>query len=154
MGIRIFSVQCAMIDPVTIRSTRILVVDDCCDTAATLSEFLKWKGSRHVSWTSDSEAAINLVATDCFDLLLLDMHMPSPNGLEIMRHLHEIEVQPGVPVIAFSGDQRYRSVSIAAGANAFLIKPFHHEALEATISDTLSRTTLIPSSAREPLAGC
>jgi len=128
-----------MIDPAEIHSARILIVDDCCDTAGTLSELLKWKGYKCVSWTSECKAVLGLMTRIPFDLLLLDMHMPGLSGLEVMHNLYAKEVLHSIPVIAFSGDHRYRTVSVAAGACAFLLKPFQHEELEATIVDVLSR---------------
>lgn len=130
-----------MIVPADIHSARILIVDDCCDTAGTLCELLKWMGFSRVSWTSDSKAVLALVTKNPVDLLLLDMHMPDLSGLDVMRNLREKAVTQSIPVIAFSGDQRYRSVSVAAGACTFLIKPFKHEELETTILNALHETT-------------
>lgn len=127
-----------MIDPADIRSARILIVDDCCDTASTLCELLKWKGYKHVSWTTDGKAVVGLMAAHHYDLILLDMHMPSLSGLEIMHDLHATKPVNALLIIAISGDQRYKVASVAAGAHAFLIKPFSPEELEATIIDALS----------------
>ena len=138
MIIRLFLFQCAMTDPADIHSARILIVDDCRDTASTLCELLKWKGYSHVSWTTDGKAVTGLMALDRYGLILLDMHMPSLSGLEIMHSLHTVEPAHGPPVIAISGDQRYKAASVAAGAYAFLIKPFSPEKLEAAIIDALS----------------
>jgi DNA-binding response OmpR family regulator len=131
-----------MIDPADIQSTPILIVDDCSDTASTLCVLLKWKGYKHVSWTTDSKAVPGLVTANPCSLILLDMHMPDPSGLEVIRNLHAIEAAHRVRVVAISGDQRYSTVSIAAGAAAFLIKPFSHEELKKTICAALSSDLL------------
>ena len=136
-----------MTDLADIHSARILIVDDCCDTASTLCELLKWKGYRHVFWATDGKAVNSLVTADHYGLLLLDMHMPSLSGLEIMHNLHAIDPAHRLPVIAISGDQRYKAASIETGAYAFLIKPFSHEQLEAAIINALS-------SAAPPLPRC
>jgi len=65
-----------MTDLADVHSARILTVDDCCDTASTLSELLRWKGYKHVAWTTDGKAVPGLVTADPFGLILLDMHMP------------------------------------------------------------------------------
>jgi len=134
-----------MLVPADIHGARILIVDDCCDTASALSELLKWRGFEHVSWTSDSKAVPSLVTMDSVDLLLLDMHMPDLSGLDVMRTLREIAVTQSTPVIAFSGDHRYRTVSVAAGACAFLIKPFQHEELETSMLNALCKSTSPPA---------
>ena len=94
----------------------------------------------------NSRAVPGLVIADPTSLILLDMHMPDPSGLEVMRNLHGTEGTHRIPVIAFSGDQRYRTVSGAAGAAAFLIKPFSHDELETTILNALS--SVLPPVAR------
>jgi len=134
-----------MLVPADIHGARILIVDDGCDTASTLSELLKWRGYSRVSWTSDSKAVPRLVTMDPVDLLLLDMHMPDLCGLEVMQKLDEMAVTRSIQVIAFSGDHRYRTVSVAAGACAFLIKPFQHEELETTMLNALSKATSPPA---------
>jgi len=126
-----------MIDPADIQSARILIVDDCPDTACTLYELLRWKGYQHVSWATDAKAVPGLAAANRYDLIMLDMHMPGMSGLEVMRSLHGIDTAYGTPVIAMSGDQRYGTVSVAAGACAFLMKPFGPEKVEAAICDAL-----------------
>jgi DNA-binding response OmpR family regulator len=126
-----------MTDPADVHSAYIVIVDDCRDTASTLCELLKWKGYRHVAWTTDGKAVPGLVTSDTCGLILLDMHMPEVSGLDVMRTLQTMESSNGIPVVAISGDQRYRAVSVAAGACAFLIKPFSPEQLEATIASAL-----------------
>jgi DNA-binding response OmpR family regulator len=127
-----------MTDQFDIHGARILIVDDCRDTASTLCELLKWKGYTHAFWTTDGKAVPGLVAEEHFGLIFLDMHMPNPSGVEVIRNLHTTGSAYRVSVIAISGDQRYRTVSIAAGACAFLIKPFSQEEIEAAIFNVLS----------------
>jgi DNA-binding response OmpR family regulator len=132
-----------MTDPADVHSACILIVDDCRDTASTLCELLKWKGYRHVAWTTDGRAVPDLVTRETCGLILLDMHMPEVSGLDVMRSLQAMAASAnGIPVVAISGDQRYRAVSVAAGACAFLIKPFSPEQLEATIASALFRASI------------
>jgi DNA-binding response OmpR family regulator len=135
-----------MTDPADVHSAGILIVDDCRDTASTLCELLKWKGYRHVAWTTDGKAVPDLVAREGCGLTLLDMHMPRVSGLDVIHNLQTMASLNGIAVVAISGDQRYRAVSIAAGACAFLIKPFSPEQLEAAIASALRHASM-------PLAG-
>jgi len=135
-----------MTDPDDLHSAYILIVDDCRDTASTLCELLKWKGYRHVAWTTDGKAVPALVASNSRGVILLDMHMPRVSGLDVMRSLRAMDSANGITVVAISGDQRCRTASVAAGACDFLIKPFSPEQLEATIA-----RALLPALA--PLAG-
>lgn len=127
-----------MTDRTDVHSAHILIVDDCRDTASTLFELLKWKGYKHVSWTTNGKAVPDLVTMNPYGLRLLDILMPDVNGLDVMRSLQAMQSSGGISVIAILGDQRYRAVSIEAGAAAFLIKPFSPEQLEAAMCNALS----------------
>jgi len=121
-----------------IHSARILIVDDCCDTGNVLCELLTWMGYESVSSATDGKALLKMDAANPYSLILLDMHMPGLDGLEVMRRLRSNQTTCSVPVIAISGDQRYRTVAIEAGAYAFLLKPFNQGELETMISSALS----------------
>jgi len=127
-----------MTDALDIHSVPILIVDDCCDTASTLCELLTLKGFRKVSWVTGYDASSNRCSAHYYGLLLLDMHMSAISGLDVMHHLRNTKPEPSVPVIAISGDQRYRTVAIEAGACAFLLKPFDHGEVEAAVYNALS----------------
>jgi DNA-binding response OmpR family regulator len=135
-----------MIDPADVHTPGILIVDDCRDTASTLCELLKWKGYRHVAWTTDGKAVPDLVSRENCGLILLDMHMPRVSGLDVIHSLQTMAAPNDIAVVAISGDQRYRALSVAAGACAFLIKPFTPEQLEAAIASALCHAAM-------PLAG-
>jgi DNA-binding NtrC family response regulator len=118
-----------------IHNSRVLVVDDCSDTASLLCELLALKGYMDVSWVTNARAVCDLHKANPYRVILLDMHMPHLGGLEIMRGLHAMEPDHCVPVIAMSGDSRYRAIAMTAGARGFLLKPFNHEEVEASICD-------------------
>jgi CheY-like chemotaxis protein len=120
-----------------IHSTRILIIDDCCDTASMLYELMSAKGYGNVSWTTDVEAIPFLRQVKQYGLILLDMHMPAMSGMQFLDQLHTTQPESCVPVIAISGDQRYRTVAMEAGASAFLLKPFDFDEVEAAILNAL-----------------
>lgn len=121
-----------------IHGSRILIVDDCRDTGSVLCELLAWMGYEHVASTTDGKVLLGADGASRYGLVLLDMHLPGVGGLEIVRSLCGKESRHCVPVITISGDQRYRTRAIEAGACAFLMKPFSQGDLEATIFNALS----------------
>ena len=132
-----------LIEPTMSRSSnfygaRILIVDDCCDTCGVFCALLNQAGYANVSFATDGRHLLGVDAGNPYSLIVLDMHMLTLGGLEIMRHLRTKQAGYSVPIIAISGDQRFRTVAIAAGACAFLLKPFHRGELEATIYSALS----------------
>ena len=78
---------------------------------------------------SDPEEFLRYVRTHRPAVVLIDVHMPQMNGLEVQSQLRRIS--PSTRVIIFTGkdDPLVRSTAMNAGASAFLTKPFDDEAL-------------------------
>jgi FixJ family two-component response regulator len=76
----------------------------------------------------------HLEVTDC---LILDVRMPGMNGLELQRQLSAANSRIPVIFITAHGDEEARAQALAAGAVAFLHKPFSEEALLSAIEIAL-----------------
>jgi putative two-component system response regulator len=64
------------------------------------------------------------------DLVLLDLHMPDPDGLEVLRRLRGARLSLGfLPVIMLTADGGHvaRNSALILGADEFLTKPFDRE---------------------------
>ncbi|WP_243656758.1 diguanylate cyclase domain-containing protein [Paucimonas lemoignei] len=114
-----------------------MVVDDSVDNAHLLVEALKISGFCNVSWTNDSRDVYAMHAKNHFDLILLDMHMPYLNGLQIMEQLRGIEQDRYLPVLAITGDSEFKIAALQAGARDFLMKPFDIIELDARVRNML-----------------
>lgn len=70
------------------------------------------------------------------DLVLLDINMPVMNGLEFLEALGQQGRLPGLQVIVIStdGEEAHIQKGLAAGATAYLTKPFDAEKLRAAIA--------------------
>jgi DNA-binding response OmpR family regulator len=77
------------------------------------------------------EEALGLAQEHEFDLYVLDKRFPDGTGLELCQKLRELT--PGVPVIFYSGDAYHlqQQEGLAAGADAYIAKPYIDELLEA-----------------------
>ena len=80
-----------------------------------------------------------LIATESFDLLILDIMLPDINGIELCRQIRITDQQ--TPILMLSAlDQVQNKVSgLKAGADDYLIKPFHFGELLARIEALLRR---------------
>ncbi len=124
--------------PEEVRRLRVLVADDeLYNRMLFRSVFSRW-GVAYAE-ASDGNGALEMVRSQRFDLLLIDLRMPGLDGVrttEIIRNELNIN-ESDMPVIcvtaAMPGDdlQKYRK----AGMNAFLRKPFSEESLLETILD-------------------
>jgi class 3 adenylate cyclase len=93
---------------------------------------------------SSGAAALELVAAQEFDLVLLDLIMPEMSGFEVLRRLKAAEHSRDVPVIVISALDEIDSVvrCIEQGAEDYLTKPFNPVLLRARIGASLEKKSL------------
>ena len=84
-------------------------------------------------FAADGQEAIELLERERFDLVITDRRMPRKSGEEVVRFAKSLDPAPKV-LMAF-GDipEVVRAVAVAAGADAYLNKPFTSDELEAAI---------------------
>jgi CheY-like chemotaxis protein len=116
--------------PLTDEPKRILVVDD---DAASLDLVTTWLQSHgySVSQASEGNRAISLGTEEKFDLVILDVHMPTYDGIEILRFLRRRYVRSPVKVIALTGDstESVRNGLKRQRVDSFMTKPVELKAL-------------------------
>lgn len=103
----------------------ILVVDDEPYMIRLLQHHIERAGYRLVKATNGREA-LERIAEDQPDLIIMDVMMPEINGLEVLAELRNHEQTKNLPVIIMTANaQRFtREQAEAAGVSAFLTKPF------------------------------
>jgi diguanylate cyclase (GGDEF)-like protein/PAS domain S-box-containing protein len=103
---------------------RLLVVDDERINREILTRLLQRSGY-HVTIAQNGREALNLLAAEAFDLLLLDVNMPEMDGfscLEQVRHSYSVTQLPVIMVTGES-DRQTTVRAFQAGANDFVSKP-------------------------------
>ncbi len=115
----------------------VLIVDDERDLGALVATLLREHG--HTSrWVGSGAEALEAVAERRPDLVLLDLHLGSMDGMEVLRRMHP--TAPGMPIVMFTG---HGTVAVAVdamkqGATDFIAKPFDNRTLLATVDALLS----------------
>lgn len=108
---------------------RVLVVDDMPANVRLLEAILEPAGFAVLSASSGPEA-LELVARELPDLVLLDVQMAGMNGYEVCRRIRENEATALIPVVMLtSHDSEARIDGIRAGADDFVTKPFDQQEL-------------------------
>ena len=107
-------------------------MDDEPDIVDVLSDALTFKGYA-VSTAHDGPEALQRVREVRPHAVLLDIDLPGMNGLEVLRHLRELD--PEVMIIMVSGidDERTRRAALALGAVDYFTKTVGVQALEQSL---------------------
>jgi adenylate cyclase len=127
----------------SVQSSRILVVDDNTSNRDVLERRLVREGHQ-VATAANGAAALELVGSETFDLILLDLIMPEMSGFEVLRRLKAAQHTGDIPVIVISALDELDSVvrCIEAGAEDYLTKPFNPILLRARIGASLEKKWL------------
>jgi putative two-component system response regulator len=113
------------------RNARILVADDEDGNVDILRRILTRAGFLRVESTTDPRNVAQLYIAHRPDLILLDLHMPHMDGLEVMDRLNEIAEASYLPILILSADltPQARREALSRGAKDFVAKPFMQDEL-------------------------
>ena len=97
------------------------------------------------SYAVDSAEAMSVLRDIRPDLVLMDIRLPGLDGLALTRRLKAASHLMAIPVIMMTGDARRETVirSMAAGAEAFIVKPFDRDSLLAKLQSALPTRTSV-----------
>jgi adenylate cyclase len=117
----------------------LLVVDDQESNRDMLSRRLERRGYR-VAVAEDGRQALEMITTQKFDLVLLDIMMPGISGLEVLRILRARSSAANLPVIMATVKDQSSDVveALHLGANDYVTKPFDFPVVLARLQTQLS----------------
>ena len=118
-------------------SARILLIEDEEKLARFVELELKYEGY-HVTKAFDGRKGLELLSTQTFDLVLLDVMLPEINGMEVLRRLRRTS---SVPVIMLTARDAVtdKVAGLDLGADDYVTKPFAIEELLARIRTALRK---------------
>ena len=121
----------------------ILVVDDEPDLVELISYNLEQHGHTVVS-AGDGARALELAKSRLPDLVVLDVMMPEPNGLEVAKRLRAQIETASMPIIMLTArsEEADELTGLGAGADDYITKPFSMQVLLARINALTRRTTI------------
>lgn len=134
---RLWSLQPPAPPPESVQTSpggRALVVDDNAVNRLVLARMMEREGYTVVAASDGREAVELLLADPCFDLVLMDVHMPVLDGLSATRELRDAHDRT-LPIIGVTASNRAEdhAVCIEAGMDASLEKPVEPAALRELI---------------------
>lgn len=86
-----------------------------------------------VDFCHDGEEALELLYTEHYDLVLLDLNLPGKDGMMVLRTLRQTDHETRVLILSARSGVEDKVAGLDAGANDYLAKPFHLAELEARI---------------------
>lgn len=120
---------------------RLLVVEDEKALCESIAKGLRLDGYE-VDTAFDGEEAVEVISTDSYDLIILDLNLPGMDGLDILRNMRENDNETNVLILSARGGLNDKIEGLDSGANDYLCKPFHFEELEARVRSLTRRRTV------------
>ena len=134
-----------MADNYRVKSATVLLVDDEPDILELLELALLKMGLEADRAGSVREALAKLAARH-FDLCLTDMRMPDGNGLQVVQHIMQNNLDVPVAVITAHGNMENAVTALKAGAFDYLAKPVSLDQLRALVKSALKLPqTVVPN---------
>ena len=120
---------------------KVLIADDEPNIVASL-EFLLEHAGFEVKVARTGEDALKLVASFAPDAVLLDVMMPMKSGYEVCREIRADRARCGVKIIMLTakGGEAEIEQGLAAGADAYVTKPFSTKELVAKVRDLVGES--------------
>ncbi|WP_158825477.1 response regulator transcription factor [Mucilaginibacter lacusdianchii] len=116
----------------------ILLVED----EEKVSAFIRWGLEEHnyaVVIAHDGAEARSLFTTQKFDLIILDVMLPDATGLELCDEIRQVNNRVPILMLTALGEVENKVAGLQAGADDYLVKPFHFMELTARLKALLRR---------------
>ena len=118
---------------------RTLVVEDDPVASAAHAEYVgRVRGFEVVAQAPTGADALRVLARGGLDLVLLDVHLPDTNGLEVLRRMRAAGNPTDVIMVTQARDLSVVRAAIAFGATQYLVKPFTSGAVRAKLEGYLA----------------
>ena len=121
-------------------SKKIIVAEDS-SVIQNLTKKILTLQNYSISTVKNGQKVIELLESEDFDLVLMDIHMPVMDGMECARLIRLLDNQNAdIPIIAITGNANNYSLEDFknAGINGYLPKPLNYDNLVETVNDYLS----------------
>jgi CheY-like chemotaxis protein len=117
---------------------RILCVEDDADSCEIITELIQRSGKPFkVTAARTTDEALELIASERFDLYIVDTWVPEMGGLRLTRRIRENDAVTPILFYTAISSKPDKNKASDAGANAFLTKPNDLDSLVSTVTRLL-----------------
>lgn len=117
---------------------KILVVDDDETTRRTLAEILRLEHYQ-VNTVGSGESALDLLSSEEYDLMLLDLRMPEMDGVEVMQNAAKLSPETEIILLTAHGSLESAIEGIRHAVHDYLLKPIAPQELLGSIATGIAR---------------
>lgn len=123
---------------------KILVIDDSTTMRGIVRDYLEVLGFDEIIEAHDGESALAAIASQPVDLVITDWAMPSMSGPDLVRAIRSSPTHGRLPVLMITGiaEEEDLAQAIAAGVDAYIVKPFAPETLKEKVDQIIGRVPL------------
>jgi two-component system response regulator PhoP len=121
-------------------SKRLLLIEDETRLRDQLLEILQRHGYETDSCT-DGLQGLNVAQKNDYDIAVIDLGLPKVPGIEIIQKIREDGRQYPIIILTARSDWKDKVDGLAAGADDYLVKPFHVQELLARLDAQIRRAT-------------
>lgn len=118
---------------------RLLIIEDEPNLREQLQQYLQKQGYA-VDVAEDGEAGLFMGREYPFDLAIVDLGLPKLSGIEVIKKWRDIDKTFPILILTARGKWEDKVEGLEAGADDYLVKPFHHEELLARTRALLRRS--------------
>lgn len=122
-------------------SAKILIVEDEPNMRLGLKDNLEFEGYS-VTLAEDGQQGLDLMLTQTFDLVLMDVMMPRLSGLDACKKARERGIKFPIVLLTAKGEEMDKVLGLELGADDYVTKPFSLRELLARIKAILRRGTV------------
>ena len=116
----------------------VLLIEDSCDHAETLSVLLRLEGYR-VECEPNGRSGLNKVQAELPDLVMLDMSMPELNGADVGKAIRSSHATAGISILMQTALPEWQLRARFSDYDAYLQKPFSIPRMLELVADLLSK---------------
>ena len=103
------------------------------------------RGGYRVTAVAGGEEVLEMIGTDHFDVLVLDIQMPGIDGIELTRHIRALDGfgrTVGIVGLSVYSEREYKEAALSAGMNAYVEKPYNSARLYRAIESAYNQGAL------------
>jgi two-component system copper resistance phosphate regulon response regulator CusR len=121
---------------------RILLAEDESKLAQVIKDELT-RNNYKVDIASNGNEATTLYAQHSYSLIIIDINLPFKNGIQLCKEIREKNKKTPILILTAIGQIHDKVIAFEAGADDYMVKPFHFDELFARMKVLIKRTIVI-----------